>query len=131
MSAMPPHAQTYALQFLDSWLHYKVATSSTPGLSVAIYAADRIIFSNAYGLADTNERIPLTPKHIFAAASQSKMLTGAALLQLVTQRKLRLDAPPFYLFALDKGLSRYTPLLCYTAPTAYTQCRTHARIPKQ
>lgn len=62
-----------------------------PGLSVAIYYKDRVVFSKAYGLANIERAEPLTPAHMFAAASNSKMFTASALLQLVEQQKLRLD----------------------------------------
>lgn len=90
---MSPTAVTHAVSFLDSWLAYRAKHTDIPGLSVAVLVKDEIIFSRAYGFADVERRIPLTVDHLFNIASQTKMLTGVAILQLAEQRKLSLDEP--------------------------------------
>jgi CubicO group peptidase (beta-lactamase class C family) len=79
------------LAFLDSWLAYRARQVDIPGFSVAIYKDDRIVFSKAYGLADLERDEPLTPRSLFGVASQSKLFTATAVLQLVEQGSLQLD----------------------------------------
>jgi CubicO group peptidase (beta-lactamase class C family) len=80
-----------ATVFLDSWLGYRARQLDLPGFSVAIYHKDKVVFSQAYGLANVERSEPLTTQRLFGVASQSKMFTATAVLQLVEQGKLRLD----------------------------------------
>jgi len=50
------------------------------------------LFEGAYGLADRERGIPNTPLTQFRVGSMDKMLTAAAVLQLVQAGKVRLDA---------------------------------------
>lgn len=80
-----------AFEFLDSWLGYRARQVDIPGFSVAIYHKDKIVFSRAYGFANVERGETLTTQHVFGMASQSKMFTATAILQLVECGKLRLD----------------------------------------
>jgi D-alanyl-D-alanine carboxypeptidase len=95
LNAMGDEALQAALIFLDSWLGYRARQLDIPGFSVAIYHKDVIVFSHAYGVADTKHHEALTTKHLFSMASQSKMFTATAILQLTQQGKLRLDDPAY------------------------------------
>ncbi len=79
--------------FLSSWLDFKFRQCNFTGLSVAVYSGDGYIFSNTYGEADADLRVPLRSDHIFNAASQTKMVTATAIMQLVERSKLQLDDP--------------------------------------
>jgi CubicO group peptidase (beta-lactamase class C family) len=57
--------------------HYKVN-----GLSIAVIKDYKIDFVKAYGLADTELKIPVSDKTLFQAASISKSLNGLALMKL-------------------------------------------------
>lgn len=84
-----------ALTFLDSWLDYRIRQLDVPGLSVAIGLSDKVVFTGAYGLADLERREALTPDHLFGMASQSKMFTATAALQLTAAGRLHLDDPVY------------------------------------
>lgn len=88
---MNKEALRTSLVFLDSWLGYRSRQLDFPGFVVTICSKDSLVFSRAYGLADTERTKPLTTGHRFSMASQSKMFTTTAVLQLVAQHKLRLD----------------------------------------
>jgi serine beta-lactamase-like protein LACTB len=64
-----------------------------PGISLAVAVDGRIVFSEGYGLADLEQRVPVWPTTKFRIASISKPLTATALMQLVEAGKLDLDAP--------------------------------------
>ena len=80
-----------ALEFLDSWLGYRARQVDIPGFCVAIYQKDSVVFSRAYGLANVELGEAMSTTHVFSVASQSKMFTVVAVLQLVESGKLRLD----------------------------------------
>jgi serine beta-lactamase-like protein LACTB len=64
-----------------------------PGLSVTVARGDKIIYSEGFGFADLEGHIPALPTTKFRIASVSKPLTAVALVKLVEQNKLDLDAP--------------------------------------
>jgi serine beta-lactamase-like protein LACTB len=65
----------------------------TPGLAVAIAVDGKIVYSEGFGFADLEERIPVWPTTKFRIGSISKPLTATALMQLVEAGKVNLDAP--------------------------------------
>jgi serine beta-lactamase-like protein LACTB len=72
---------------------------SIPGISVAVARDGRIVWSEGFGWADLEQRVPVTPATEFRVGSISKSLTSAAVALLVEGGKLDLDAP----------LQRYVP----------------------
>jgi serine beta-lactamase-like protein LACTB, mitochondrial len=64
-----------------------------PGLAVAVAVDGRIVFAEGFGYADLEQRVPAWPSTKFRIGSISKPLTAVALMQLVEQRKIDLDAP--------------------------------------
>jgi serine beta-lactamase-like protein LACTB len=65
----------------------------TPGLSLAVAVDGKIVYSEGFGFADLEERMPVWPTTKFRIGSVSKPLTAIALAQLVEAGKLDLDAP--------------------------------------
>ena len=61
--------------------------------AVLVTREGKTLFEGAYGLADREKNVPNTVQTKFRVASMNKMLTAAAILQLVQEGKLRLDAP--------------------------------------
>ncbi len=90
---MTPDSIKKATLFLDSWLAYRMRQSDIVGCSVSILVDDEIIFSRVYGFANIEHKSPLTLEHLFHVASQTKMLTATAILQLAQKGALDLDEP--------------------------------------
>jgi CubicO group peptidase (beta-lactamase class C family) len=63
------------------------------GAQLAVSRGGKLVLSEGMGLADVEKNRPVTPNTQFKVGSISKALTSAALLQLVRDRKLDLDAP--------------------------------------
>ena len=61
------------------------------GLSVAVVKDDKIIYSNAFGLKNIENNIPLAKDNLFRIASISKSFSATAIMQLVEAKKLSLD----------------------------------------
>lgn len=70
---------------------FKDFRSTDPGGAVVVARGDSIIFSAAYGLADVEHDIAITPETSFRLASVTKQFTAAAILTLVQAGKLHLD----------------------------------------
>ena len=75
-----------AMKLSERMQFYKV-----PGVSVAFFDHGRIIWTRAYGLADTATKKPVTSETLFQAASISKPMSALAALHLVQESKLSLD----------------------------------------
>jgi len=65
----------------------------TPGLALAVAVDGRIVYSEGFGYADLEERVPVGPTTKFRIGSISKPLTATALVELVEAGKVDLDAP--------------------------------------
>jgi len=89
--ALDPGHLREVLTYYDSWLAFNQRYQRVPGVQAAVFAADGIAFSAAYGLADVENAVPLTEQHLFRIASHSKTFTATAVFQLVEQGRLRLD----------------------------------------
>ena len=92
-----PSNQTLGInQTLDS-LHLDLEKASKeiliPGFSVALAHKDSVLFSEGYGISDIANEIPFTENTKHTIASISKTFIGVAIMKLVAQGKLHLDAP--------------------------------------
>jgi CubicO group peptidase (beta-lactamase class C family) len=70
---------------------FSLATSSTPGCSVAVSQNGKLIVNRAYGSADLERDVPLTPNSIFDIGSVRKQFIAAAVLLLVEEGRLSLS----------------------------------------
>jgi CubicO group peptidase (beta-lactamase class C family) len=74
------------MMLVDRMSHYRV-----PAVSIAFFERARIVWTTTYGVADLQDKTPVTPDTLFQAASISKCLTAVAALDLVQRGKLSLD----------------------------------------
>ncbi len=101
--------------FLGAWLGYRAMHVDVPGFSVAVARRGRLLFSQAYGLADIASQEPLTPEHLFGVGSISKLFTATCALLLVADNRLELDAPA----------CRYVPWLSQHSDPAFARITIH------
>jgi CubicO group peptidase (beta-lactamase class C family) len=101
----PPQAQPQAApatielttedvnSWLDGYLPYALQTGDIAGASVAVVKDGKIVTERGYGFSDVEHRTPVDPKMtLFRPGSVSKLFTWTAVMQLVEQGKLDLDA---------------------------------------
>ena len=67
-------------------------TAGSPGLSAAVAVNGELIWSGASGLADVENGVPATADSVYRIASVSKPVAGTAMMQLVDQGAVDLDA---------------------------------------
>ena len=110
-TAAPPLAKR-----VDEAMRDEMARQELVGLAVGVIQDGKITHLNGYGLADREQRVPVTRQTMFRWASISKSLTAVAAMQLWERGKLNLDrdvrryVPEFP----DKGTPiRVRHLLCH------------------
>lgn len=78
---------------IEAIISAEMARQNIPGLSVAIVVRDQLVWSSGFGLADMENFVPSKVNTVYRLASLSKPITAVAVMQLVEQGKLDLDAP--------------------------------------
>jgi CubicO group peptidase (beta-lactamase class C family) len=89
--AFPAMAAPDNTAALDRFLRSTVKTYSIPGLAVAVVNDKGIVFAKAYG--DVRPGAPITSDTPFLLGSTSKTFTALAVLKLVRDGRIDLDAP--------------------------------------
>jgi CubicO group peptidase (beta-lactamase class C family) len=64
-----------------------------PGLGVGLVEEGHIVHAQGYGVQNLETGIPVTPESLFCVASIAKCFVACAIMQLVEQGILQLDAP--------------------------------------
>jgi CubicO group peptidase (beta-lactamase class C family) len=84
---------TDANGWLDGYLPYALKTGDIAGAVVAIVKDGEVLSERGYGYADVAAKKPVDPKlTLFRPGSVSKLFTWTAVMQLVEQGKIDLDA---------------------------------------
>jgi CubicO group peptidase (beta-lactamase class C family) len=68
-----------------------LTASGSPGCALGVYRNGQMIYAKGYGLANVEERVPITPKSVFDIGSTSKQFTAASILLLEKQGKLSVN----------------------------------------
>lgn len=77
---------------IESIVAKALARPGAAGLSIAVARGDRIVFAKAFGPADIELNVPLNADSVFRIGSVTKQITAAAVMRLVEQGKISLDA---------------------------------------
>jgi len=88
----PAPALAARLADFDGWVARRMATQRIPGVTVGFSQGD-VEWVKGYGYADLENRVPATARSSYRLASVTKPMTAVAILQLVEQGKVDLDAP--------------------------------------
>jgi D-alanyl-D-alanine carboxypeptidase len=78
---------------IDSLAAAALARGRLPGFTVAVARGDQVVLSRGYGHADRDAQRPAAPEIVFRTGSITKQFTAAAILRLVEQGRIDLDAP--------------------------------------
>src|SRR6202022_3452888 len=66
--------------------------TSSPGCALAVVKEGRIVYEHGYGMANLELSVAITPQSVFDIGSVSKEITALAILLLVQDSKISLDA---------------------------------------
>lgn len=70
-----------------------IERESLPGFSIAVAVDGKVVWSEAFGFADLENKVAVTQHTLFRVGSISKVLTVAGLARLYENGKIDLDAP--------------------------------------
>jgi CubicO group peptidase (beta-lactamase class C family) len=76
---------------LETYLNQLTASGNPPGLSVIVVKDGKVIYNNAFGLADGPRNIKATSDTVYHWWSMTKIPTSIAIMQLEEQGRLNLD----------------------------------------
>jgi CubicO group peptidase (beta-lactamase class C family) len=85
--------RTGLLRAVEDAARQALATSTTPGLAVALVHRGQVVWAAGYGVADPTTGQPVTATTRFQAASLSKPVTAWGVLRLVESGRIGLDEP--------------------------------------
>jgi CubicO group peptidase (beta-lactamase class C family) len=77
---------------IDAYVAAQMRDQHLPGLALGIVQGDQIVHLKGFGIADPSGRA-VTPQPPFMIGSLSKSMTAVAVMQLVEQGQVELDAP--------------------------------------
>ncbi|RIK75958.1 MAG: serine hydrolase [Planctomycetota bacterium] len=125
----------------------ELEAKNLPAFSIALVDGDRTVWAEGFGFQDAERQKPATARTVYRVGSVSKLFTDIAVMQLVEQGKLDLDAPvgnyladfephnPFdapitlrRLMSHRAGLVRESPVGNYFDPTEPTLAATVASL---
>jgi CubicO group peptidase (beta-lactamase class C family) len=90
--ASPPQVADPDFATIDKFIEKEMQAQRIPGLALGIVQGDQIVYLKGFGIADPSGRA-VTPQTPFIIGSLSKSFTALAIMQLVEQGKVDLDAP--------------------------------------
>ncbi len=74
-------------------VYKQVIDGGVPGLSIAVSVDGETVWSEGFGYADLEQKVPVWPTTKFRVGSVSKPLTATAVAQLYAADRLNVDAP--------------------------------------
>lgn len=90
--AQSPEVQAVAAS-VEAAAKSEIADKGVPSISVALVDRSGVLWSGAWGSADQAGTAPATPATLYRAGSISKLFTDIAVMRLVEQGRIDLDAP--------------------------------------
>lgn len=86
---------------LDQLIPGLMKKANIPGLSIAIFEEDKVVYQKGVGLSSVDTKKPVNDQTIFSAASLSKPIFAYGVLQLVEEGKFELDKPLYQYMAYE------------------------------
>jgi CubicO group peptidase (beta-lactamase class C family)/D-alanyl-D-alanine dipeptidase len=108
-----------AIRQLDAWLSAEIAAKALPALSIAMVDGEQVVWAHGFGFTDLEKRTKATAETVYRVGSVSKLFTDLAVMQLVEQGRLDLDAP------IDRILPEFAPRNPYKVPITLRQLMSH------
>src|SRR5687768_5142419 len=101
-----PQKDSFAEPF-DREMEAFMSARKIPGGALAVVKDRRLVYARGYGWADRDAKLPVKVDSLFRIASVSKPITGVAVLKLVEQGKLDLDAKAFPFLNLSPAVQSF------------------------
>lgn len=114
-----PQKYQAAVKLLDEFIRREMFDKNLPGVSIALVDGANIVWQQGYGFSDPALKTPITANTVFRVGSVSKLFTDVAVMRLVEQGKLDLDAP------LTKYLPEFKPRNPFGKPVTLRELMSH------
>src|SRR5687767_13657283 len=90
-----PPAELYkaAVAELEKLIAHEVDDKKLPALSIALVDDQKIVWAAGYGFQDRARKVPATAETVYRVGSVSKLFTDVAVMKLVEEGKIDIDAP--------------------------------------
>lgn len=96
VAPVPIAAQQHDAERIDSvdaYIARVMADEQVPGIAVVVMRDGKVVLARGYGYADLEHKVPVTPRTVFQSGSVGKAFTAMAVMMLVDEGRVRLDAP--------------------------------------
>lgn len=80
-------------EYIAKLIQYEMKKNAIVGVSIALVDDQKVIWSEGFGYADQEKKIPATAETLYRVGSISKLFTDTAAMQLAEQGKLDIDQP--------------------------------------
>ncbi len=110
---------TEVISHLKSAIRSEVEQKQLPAFSISLVDKDDVVWADGFGFQDRDHKVPATAKTVYRVGSVSKLFTDIAVMQLVEQGKLDLDAP------IQQYLPDWQPKNPYDIPLTLRQMMSH------
>ncbi len=97
----------------------EIEAKNVPALSIALVDGERTVWAAGFGFQDAERTKPATAATVYRVGSVSKLFTDIAVMQLVEQSKLDLDAP------VSKYLEDFKPRSSFEEPITLRRLMSH------
>lgn len=84
---------SYTKNYLSWFIQREMNRAGVPGLSIALINDQDLVWSQGFGYANVERRIPATDQTIYGIGSVTKLFTAIGVMQGVEQGRIDLDAP--------------------------------------
>jgi len=82
-----------AERLFSAWMEGQIAYRGLPGVAVGVVKDQQLVWTKGFGFADVQAKLPMTSTTKFRMASNSKLFTAIAIMQLREEGKIGLDDP--------------------------------------
>src|SRR5437660_1177289 len=89
----PPPKYAAAVRALEPFVAAEVRDKQLPALSIALVDDQQVVWAAGFGFRDPKAKAPATAATVYRVGSVSKLFTDLAVIKLVEQKTLNLDAP--------------------------------------
>jgi CubicO group peptidase (beta-lactamase class C family) len=112
VNASPSQHTETDFEAIDAYVTEQMSTLNFPGLALGIVQNNQPAHLKGFGIADSSGR-PITPQTPFRIGSVTKSFTALAIMQLVEEGKINLDAPvqtylPWFRLADEEASAKIT-----------------------
>src|SRR6476646_250088 len=91
--AQPPREYAAVAERLERFIEREMRVQGLPIVSIALVDDQRVVWSKGFGVVDSATGRVAGSQTVFRVGSVSKLFTDVAIMQLVEQGKVDLDAP--------------------------------------